>query len=130
MSILNGTDLSPLQPNWLPPNCSFKVDDFEQDWTWGDSRPEMIHDRFLMGLITSHAELCGKVYSKPGGWFELVDMECVPEDAPSMLWCKPLEEAFKNTGRHIPKSDRFPKLLEDAGFENCYSQFSNDQEAG
>lgn len=27
-----GTDLSPVQPNWAPPNCRFEVDDFEQDW--------------------------------------------------------------------------------------------------
>ena len=27
-----GTDLSPVQPSWAPPNCRFEVDDFEQDW--------------------------------------------------------------------------------------------------
>ena len=29
-----GTDLSPVQPTWLPPNCRFEVDDFELDWTF------------------------------------------------------------------------------------------------
>lgn len=27
-----GTDLSPIQPTWVPPNCKFEVDDLEQDW--------------------------------------------------------------------------------------------------
>lgn len=27
-----GTDLSPIQPKWVPPNCRFEVDDFEQEW--------------------------------------------------------------------------------------------------
>lgn len=27
-----GTDLSPVQPTWVPPNCRFEVDDFELDW--------------------------------------------------------------------------------------------------
>lgn len=27
-----GTDLSPVQPSWVPPNCRFDVDDFEQEW--------------------------------------------------------------------------------------------------
>jgi len=27
-----GTDLSPVQPSWVPPNCRFEVDDFELDW--------------------------------------------------------------------------------------------------
>lgn len=27
-----GTDLSPIQPEWVPPNVSFEIDDFEADW--------------------------------------------------------------------------------------------------
>ena len=27
-----GTDLSPVQPTWVPPNCRFEVDDFELEW--------------------------------------------------------------------------------------------------
>lgn len=27
-----GTDLSPVQPSWVPPNCKFEIDDFELDW--------------------------------------------------------------------------------------------------
>lgn len=27
-----GTDLSPVQPIFVPPNCRFEVDDFELDW--------------------------------------------------------------------------------------------------
>lgn len=27
-----GSDLSPVQPTWVPPNCKFEVDDFELDW--------------------------------------------------------------------------------------------------
>lgn len=27
-----GTDLSPVQPQWVPPNCRFDVDDFELEW--------------------------------------------------------------------------------------------------
>jgi cyclopropane fatty-acyl-phospholipid synthase-like methyltransferase len=29
-----GTDLSPIQPVWIPPNCRFEVDDAEQEWTF------------------------------------------------------------------------------------------------
>jgi hypothetical protein len=27
-----GIDLSPVQPNWVPPNCKFEVDNFELEW--------------------------------------------------------------------------------------------------
>ncbi|KAH8661000.1 S-adenosyl-L-methionine-dependent methyltransferase, partial [Ilyonectria robusta] len=29
-----GTDLSPIQPKWTPPNCFFEVDDYEEDWVY------------------------------------------------------------------------------------------------
>ena len=27
-----GTDLSPIQPTWVPTNCRFEPDDFELEW--------------------------------------------------------------------------------------------------
>ena len=27
-----GTDLSPTQPPWVPPNCRFEIDDFSEEW--------------------------------------------------------------------------------------------------
>ncbi|KAK4635790.1 Methyltransferase pytC [Fulvia fulva] len=127
-----GTDLSPVQPSWAPPNCRFEVDDFEQDWTFGHNRFDMIHGRFLMGSITSHAELYKKIYNalKPGGYFELAEMECgtfcddetVPADSDSNKWWMWLEEAFAKIGKPIPKIDEFPKLLEGAGFVDVVSE--------
>jgi hypothetical protein len=35
-----GTDLSPVQPIWVPPNCKFEVDDFELEWC---ACPNAIH---------------------------------------------------------------------------------------
>jgi hypothetical protein len=31
-----GLDLSPIQPNWVPPNVKFLVDDVEADWLEGN----------------------------------------------------------------------------------------------
>jgi cyclopropane fatty-acyl-phospholipid synthase-like methyltransferase len=33
-----GTDLSPIQPSWVPPNCRFEVDDAERRWIFADVR--------------------------------------------------------------------------------------------
>lgn len=27
-----GTDLSLTQPSWVPPNCRFEIDDFNEEW--------------------------------------------------------------------------------------------------
>ena len=31
-AVVTGTDLSPTQPSWVPPNARFEVDDFREDW--------------------------------------------------------------------------------------------------
>lgn len=35
-AVVVGTDLSPIQPQWVPPNCKFEVDDAELDFTYKD----------------------------------------------------------------------------------------------
>jgi hypothetical protein len=41
-----GTDLSPIQPNVVPANCSFVVDNVEDEWVWNDGF-DYIHSRFI-----------------------------------------------------------------------------------
>ncbi|CCX05526.1 Similar to Ubiquinone/menaquinone biosynthesis methyltransferase ubiE; acc. no. Q3A209 [Pyronema omphalodes CBS 100304] len=36
MAEVIGTDLSPIQPIWVPPNCRFEVDDAMKEWTFKD----------------------------------------------------------------------------------------------
>lgn len=43
-----GIDLSPIQPNSLPTNCSFRVDNVEADWI-PDERYDFIHSRAMLG---------------------------------------------------------------------------------
>lgn len=31
---VTGTDLSPIQPDWVPSNCKFEVDDAMSPWTF------------------------------------------------------------------------------------------------
>ncbi|KAK1639698.1 S-adenosyl-L-methionine-dependent methyltransferase [Colletotrichum phormii] len=35
-AIVLGVDLSPIQPSFVPPNCSFEVDDVEKEWLWSE----------------------------------------------------------------------------------------------
>lgn len=46
-----GTDLSPIQPTWTPPNVKFEVDDCELDWTFPENHFDYIHIRILTGSI-------------------------------------------------------------------------------
>ncbi|KAK0751952.1 S-adenosyl-L-methionine-dependent methyltransferase [Schizothecium vesticola] len=67
-----GTDLSPIQPNWVPPNVSFQIDDCTRSWTFPENTFDFIHIRWLFGSIVDWDELFREAYRalKPGGWIE------------------------------------------------------------
>lgn len=45
-----GTDLSPIQPNWVPPNLSFEINDCCEEWHF--STPfDFVHVRGLYGSV-------------------------------------------------------------------------------
>ena len=49
-----GSDLSPIQPDWVPPNCKFYVDDVESEWTFGPHEAfDFIHGRTMCGSIVN-----------------------------------------------------------------------------
>lgn len=72
-----GTDLSPIQPAWVPPNCKFELDDAQLPWTFPDNHFDFIHMRLMMGSIKDWPFLYSEVLRclKPGGWFEHMDYD-------------------------------------------------------
>ena len=93
---------------------------------------DMIHARFLLGSVSSCAELYKKVYAalKPVGWFEIVDMESgtfsddgtVKEDSACVLWSQLLAEAFAKFGKPMLPVREYETLLKDTRFTNIHSQ--------
>lgn len=45
-----GTDLSPIQPAFVPPNVHFQIDDMLLDWTWEEDYFDFVHFRALYGM--------------------------------------------------------------------------------
>ena len=100
--------------------------------TFGESRFDMIHQRFLLGSVSSCSDLFKKVYDalNPGGWFELVEMEAgtfsddgtVSQDSACVLWGRLLTEAFAKLGKPILPVNEYVPLLQEAGFVNIHSQ--------
>lgn len=73
-----GTDLSPIQPSWVPPNLRFLVDDAESTWLFNRNQLfDFIHVRDLAGSIADWPKLLQQAYDhlEPGGWIEVVDYE-------------------------------------------------------
>jgi len=58
-----GVDMTPVQPEWVPPNCHFEIDDLRETWTW--SKPfDLIHARGLSGSfgLDEFRQLVRQVY--------------------------------------------------------------------
>ncbi|CCE28061.1 uncharacterized protein CPUR_01535 [Claviceps purpurea 20.1] len=72
-----GTDLSPCQPQWVPPNLCFEIDDATLEWTWNANHFDFIHLRFIVGGIEDWTALFKEAYRccAPGGWVESVEYE-------------------------------------------------------
>lgn len=99
---------------------------------FGENRFDMIHERFLLGSVSAYSELFKKTYAalKPGGWFELKEMEVgtfsddntLPEDSACVFWGKTLCEAFDKIGKPIIPASNYEPLLKETGFVNVRSQ--------
>lgn len=57
-----GVDLSPIQPNWVPPNVRFIVDDFEAEWMDDPDSFDYVHARHLTAAIRGWPALLAQAY--------------------------------------------------------------------
>ncbi|KAH6645514.1 S-adenosyl-L-methionine-dependent methyltransferase [Truncatella angustata] len=67
-----GTDLSPIQTPWTPPNLRFVVDDIEDPWLHGDHF-DLVHMRHTSTFIRDIDSVLDRclAHLRPGGWIEL-----------------------------------------------------------
>jgi hypothetical protein len=52
-----GVDLSPIQPEWVPPNVRFMVDDVESEWLLPQNHYDYIHSRHTVMAIKDWPKL-------------------------------------------------------------------------
>lgn len=50
-----GNDISPIQPQWVPPNVEFVVDDFEREWMYPADNFDFIHSRTIAGYVSKRS---------------------------------------------------------------------------
>lgn len=60
----DGMDLSPIQPDWVPENVSFMVDDIEHEagWTYAENELDYIHVRHLIHSIKDRNQMWNRIY--------------------------------------------------------------------
>lgn len=121
-----GVDLSPVQPEFVPPNCYFEIDDLEKEWTW--DRPfDFVFCRMMAGSFSDYGSIVQKAFAQlePGGYFEAQDMGLpmgcddgtLKEDSDFWRWMCLVMESLEKMGRPIA-AQMWKVLMEEAGFED------------
>ncbi|EFX00812.1 methyltransferase type 11 [Grosmannia clavigera kw1407] len=80
-AVVIGTDLSPIQPKWVPPNVRFEIEDLTQSWTFEENSIDYVHMRWLIGCVSDWTVLFKEAYRvlKPGGWIETYESDGILE---------------------------------------------------
>ncbi|KAF4984492.1 hypothetical protein FZEAL_340 [Fusarium zealandicum] len=129
-----GTDLSPIQPSWVPPNVQFQIDDFSQEWTFGENSLDYVHMRWLIGCVTDWTALFQEAYKslKPGAWVESFEVngffesddDTVTEKTALGQWGIIFREGAKKLGStasfSVVRDELQRTSLEKAGFVNIH----------
>lgn len=132
-----GTDISPIQPTWVPPNCNFYIEDAQLDWTFEHASFDFVHIRALYGSINDWGRLYGQVYDAlvPGGWIEDFEFTIhLHSDAPHVRdnpqhifkrWAALFYEAADRLNRtlRIGNNGTIRRLLQEAGFQDVQQKY-------
>jgi SAM-dependent methyltransferase len=124
-AIVTGTDLSPIQPTWVPPNVTFELHDCVQ-YPW-DFRKlfDFVHTQLINGFaVRDWTEFYTEAYQnlKPGGWVESHEFDlwlhtegnAAPEPVTIRAW---LDQWDKGAGGGFRCSgDQLADSMRKAGF--------------
>lgn len=123
-----GTDISPIQPTWVPPNVRFVIDDCILDWTWPENHFDFVHVRCLYGCVPSFVDLYSKAFKhlKPGGWIQCMEMDLqvqsdhveIPEDHVFNTWAQVFRDGGEKLGKSfdVTEGHNMKNYVERAGF--------------
>ena len=123
-----GVDLSPHQPDWVPPNVRFEVDDLESPWLHPDNHFDLIHARHMAIAFKDWDHVLSSAHRalKPGGWIEFCELDYWPgcddgtqtPDNQHLLWTNKVTEGLATAGVDLhgawPLKDRIIR----AGYKN------------
>lgn len=120
-----GTDISPIQPAWIPPNCQFYIEDAEGEWSFEEPF-DFVHGRVLCGGIADWPTFYARAFQniKPGGWMEMQEHECdIRSDDDTINqahairdWVQKVDQASTMIGKRLNVAHTHRQHMIDAGF--------------
>jgi SAM-dependent methyltransferase len=123
-AVVVGVDLSPIQPEWVPPNCEFQVDDMNEVWTFKEGF-DFIHCRQVHMVLDEKRLFRQSINAlKPGGWLEIKQiLPCMCQDHTLKntflaRWTEEMVNALRLNGTPFDKPEDYGKWMREAGFVN------------
>ncbi|KDN68753.1 putative methyltransferase domain-containing protein [Colletotrichum sublineola] len=112
-----GVDLSPIQPEYVPPNCRFEIDDVEKEWTWQEPF-DFIFARHMNACFASWEKFLKQAYEYDNAFPIFCGDGTLKPDDPMARWSTLMMEGTELIGRPITVPGEFRRLLQEAGFED------------
>jgi ubiquinone/menaquinone biosynthesis C-methylase UbiE len=126
-TVIEATDLSPIQPTAVSDNVHFLIDDAEQaDWGVSPDYYDYIHMRVMLGCFKSMKSVIKQAYKHivPGGYLESQELMHMPfcddgtmkPDWPFLEWSILMDEVSTTAERPLDVARHLKDWYEDAGF--------------
>jgi len=119
-----GTDLSPIQPEYVPPNCRFEIDDAEDEWLYTEQF-DYIHLRMMFHCFKDHVGVIRSAFEhlRPGGYMEWQEWPGVLQSSDDSIrgtaverWSRLFVEAGTRLGRDMLAPRKYRDWMIEAGF--------------
>ncbi|RYP41462.1 hypothetical protein DL769_011562 [Monosporascus sp. CRB-8-3] len=127
-----GTDLSPIQPDYVPTNCDFVIDDATQEWSF-HQRFDYIHTRALTMGIADWDKFVDQAYNylQPGGFLELQEFhfplesldDSVKEGSALWIWGRKIRAVCATLGIDAAASHKHSDRLRQRGFQEVHMRY-------
>ncbi|KAL7808474.1 S-adenosyl-L-methionine-dependent methyltransferase [Trichoderma aethiopicum] len=125
-----GTDLSPIQPSWVPINVRMFIEDSEEpEWLHG-SEFDLVHFRQMTDVLRDLKGLLTKIYPhvKNGGWVEfhelMTEIRCddgtMKDDDPLRVFLDTVKDGLRVYGINILAITDIEQILRETGFSNVH----------
>ncbi|KAL0930849.1 methyltransferase domain-containing protein [Colletotrichum truncatum] len=126
-----GNDLSAIQPEWVPPNVKFEIDDVESEWL-NNEKYDFILSRYMAGSIADWPKLIKNIYDNlnPDGWVEFQDYDITyhtddgtfTDKHKTHKWITTLMQACRLVGRNPCPGPEIEGWVKEAGFVDVVHQ--------
>ncbi|EXJ74372.1 uncharacterized protein A1O5_02668 [Cladophialophora psammophila CBS 110553] len=125
-AVVTGVDIAPVQPEWVPPNCGFEMQDIEDEWFYSTTDFDFIHARELIMAVRDWDRLFKQAFDhlRPGAYMEVGGTYPTPtsddDTLPATSHLKEVERLFFEMAEAMGTPLNAPTLwrekMERAGF--------------